>query len=90
MQKIIGICLSLLLLVLSSTAMAAAVNVNTADAPALARAIKGVGTKKAEAIVSYRKVHGPFKSIDELSRVKGISKKTIDKNRSNLAVGGER
>jgi len=86
MRKFIISFASLLLLALSSLAVAATVDINSADAPALASAIKGVGPKKAEAIVAYRKEHGPFKSVDDLAKVKGISKKTIDANRANLAV----
>ncbi len=87
MRKWIVSLVSLLLLTLSSVVFAAPVDINSAEAPALASALKGVGPKKAEAIVAYRKEHGPFKSVDDLAKVKGISMKTIDANRSNLAVG---
>lgn len=63
-----------------------AVNINSADAPTLAAEIKGVGEKKAEAIVSYREANGPFKSVDDLANVKGIGAKTVDKNRDKLEV----
>lgn len=78
--------LSLVLLFSSAFAFAEPVNINTADAPTLAAAIKGVGEKKAVAIVEYRKAHGPFKSVDELALVDGIGKATVDKSRSNLKV----
>jgi competence protein ComEA len=78
--------LSLVLLFGSALAVAAPVNINTADAPALAAAIKGVGEKKAQAIVEYRKVHGPFKSVDELALVDGIGKTTVEKSRTNLTI----
>ena len=68
----------------SGWANAAPVNVNTADAKALAKNISGVGPKKAQAIVTYRKSNGPFKSIKDLIKVKGIGQKTIDRNKSNL------
>ena len=90
MRKFIVACFSLLLLGLSAVAVGAPIDINTADAPALALAMKGVGTKKAEAIVIYRKKHGPFKSVDELAKVKGISKKTIESNRGKLSVGKNR
>ncbi len=80
------ILLSLAFLFSSALAFAEPVNINTADAPALAAAIKGVGTKKAEAIVEYRKVHGPFKSVDELALVDGIGKTTVEKSRANLTI----
>jgi competence protein ComEA len=39
---------------------------------------------KAEAIVSYREKNGPFKSADDLVKVKGLGKKLVDQNKSNL------
>ena len=59
MRKWIVSLVSLLLLTLSSVVFAAPVDINSAEAPALASALKGVGPKKAEAIVAYRKEHGP-------------------------------
>ena len=67
-------------------AVGSAVDINTADAQTLADAIKGVGPDKAKAIVAYRDVHGPFKSIDELSKVKGIGEKIVDHNRDAITV----
>jgi len=64
----------------------AAVDINLANEPELAAALKGVGVKKARAIVAYRKAHGAFKNVDELAGVKGISLKTIEKNRQNISV----
>jgi len=80
-----------LFLVFSSQFVAAApVDINTADAKAIAKTMKGVGIKKAEAIVAYRKKNGNFKSIDELSKVKGIGKKTVAKNRKNIEITNSR
>lgn len=85
-QLFVGL-VSFFLLALSGIALALPVNINTADAPALAQGIKGVGAKRAEAIVAYRKEHGPFKTVDELARVKGVNAKIIEDNRPNLTVG---
>jgi len=63
-----------------------AVNINTADAQALAGALKGVGKAKAEAIIAYRKEHGPFKSPEQLSEVKGIGEKLFERNREVITV----
>ncbi|MGA9422621.1 MAG: helix-hairpin-helix domain-containing protein [Rhodanobacteraceae bacterium] len=63
------------------------VDINSSDAKALAEGMQGVGLNKAEAIVAYRNVHGPFKSADDLAKVKGIGPKTIDKNRDSIVVG---
>ena len=49
--------------------------------------LKGVGAKKAKEIISFRKANGCFKSIDGLAKVKGIGKKTVEKNRKNLTLG---
>jgi competence protein ComEA len=63
---------------------AAPVNVNTADAQTLAENIKGIGPKKAQAIVNYRNQYGPFKTSDDLTKVKGIGQKIVDLNKSDL------
>ena len=74
-------------LFLSLPASAGPVDINTADAAALASAMNGVGEKKAVTIVAYRKTHGPFQRVEDLSNVKGIGVSTVEKNRDNLAVG---
>lgn len=62
------------------------VNINTADIQALAENINGIGPKKAQAIIDYRKENGPFKSIEELAKVKGIGLKIIERNKADLLV----
>ena len=69
---------------LAPIAIAGPVDVNSADAKTLARELQGVGMAKAEAIVSYREKNGPFKSADDLAKVKGLGKKLIDQNKANL------
>jgi len=56
------------------------VNINTADAQAIADNLNGIGLKKAEAIIEYRKEHGPFKTLDDLKSVKGIGDATVANN----------
>ena len=63
------------------------VDINTASAEALAEAIHGVGIKRARAIVSYREEHGAFSSVDELTQVRGIGEKTVEKSRDRLTAG---
>lgn len=74
------------LLFTAAITLAAPVNINTADAKTLAENIKGIGPKKAQAIVVYRHENGPFKSIHELTKVKGIGEKFIAKNKAELLL----
>ena len=60
------------------------INLNKADADALTHSIQGIGAKRAEAIVSYRETHGPFKSVEELAQVRGVGKKFVESNLSQL------
>jgi len=85
-MKILKVVLFGLFMLFSTMTFAGLVNINQADAPTLASELKGVGDKKAEAIVNYRTQNGPFKSVDDLQNVKGISVKTIENNRSNLSI----
>jgi len=85
MQYLKWVCLSLALFI-TVPVLAGPVDINTADAAELAGAINGVGEKKAATIVEYRNTHGPFASVDDLSRIKGIGAATVDRNRDNLTV----
>src|SRR3982751_3660599 len=78
------------LVLLAPVVHAEPVNINTADATALAKALNGIGPAKAKAIVSYREKNGPFKTVDQLAMVDGISQKLIDKNRPDLKLGAEK
>lgn len=75
-----------LLILFSYNVCAETVNINKASADALMYSIKGIGEAKARAIVDYREKNGPFKSIEDLSYVKGIGMATVEKNRDALTV----
>lgn len=75
-----------LLLSIPVLAWAGPVNVNSADAETISSELKGVGLSKANAIVDYRKKHGPFRSADDLSLVKGIGERTVELNRDDIKV----
>jgi len=75
------------LLAISLPALSAdKLNINTATVQQIAKTMKGVGKQKAEFIVEYRHKHGPFISLDQLKKVKGIGGKTVDANRDKLTV----
>lgn len=61
----------------------ASVDINKANKKEL-ETLHGIGVKKAEKIIAFRKENGCFQSIEDLSKVKGIGPKTIEKNRKNL------
>ena len=85
-MKTIKIFATFLALTLSTFAFASPVNINTADAPTLSKNIKGVGIKKAQTIIDYRKKNGKFEKIEDLMKVKGIGKKLLEKNAGSIIV----
>jgi competence protein ComEA len=48
--------------------------------------LSGIGEKKADAILLYRKQVGRFTSVEQLLEVKGIGPKTLEKNRHRLSL----
>ena len=68
------------------TKLEGVVNLNTATPDEL-RLIPGVGPARVRNILAYRRAH-PFRTVDELARIKGIGRKTIRLWRTHLAVGG--
>jgi len=68
------------------TELEGVVNLNTASPEELGL-IPGVGPARVRNILAYRKAH-PFRTVDELARIKGIGRKTVRRWRMHLAVGG--
>lgn len=68
------------------TSLEGVVNLNTASPDEL-RLIPGVGPARVRNILAYRKAH-PFRTVDELARIKGIGRRTVRKWRVHLAVAG--
>ena len=68
------------------SAWAGPVDINTADAQTLAAELDGIGLSRAEAIVEDRAANGPFASVEDLTRVKGVGSRIIDLNRGNIIV----
>ena len=81
---------SLLVLLLACampvTVFAGPVDINTADAATISTELQGIGLSKAQAIVEYRRTHGPFKTLADLTLVKGIGAKTVEINRANILL----
>lgn len=61
------------------------ININTATAEELDK-LNGLGPSKANAIVEYRKEHGKFQKIEDLTQVPGIGEKTIEQFRDQVEV----
>jgi len=65
---------------------AAPVNLNTATSEDL-QLVPGIGPVTAEKILQMRKSYGAFKSVDDLSAIRGIGPKRLEKMRKYLTVG---
>jgi competence protein ComEA len=61
------------------------IHLNQASAEEL-QSLPGVGPALSERIVIYRDEHGPFKSVDQLTEVKGIGQAKLAKFKSRLKV----
>jgi competence protein ComEA len=62
------------------------VNINDAS-PDQLEFLPGIGPSRARAIVEHRKAH-PFKRVEDLTRIKGIGKKTFARLRPMIALSG--
>lgn len=88
-RSLIGSCLVLWLAAPPARAakdVDGVVNINTAEVGVLAL-LPGVGPSKAMQIAAYRKRH-PFRTVDELVRIRGIGRKMVRRLRVHLAVSG--
>ncbi len=62
------------------------INLNTANAAEL-DTLPGVGEVTAGRIIDYREANGPFRSVDDLVHVQGISMKSINTLRDLVTTG---
>lgn len=86
MKKFISTLVFSVSLLSAPAVLADMVNINTASAAVLQENLKGIGEKKAGAIVAYRKEHGDFKTLEELTEVKGIGDGILSKNKADLSL----
>ena len=89
MLKLTKVVFAVLGLSMIASAFAEPVNVNTASADEIADRLTGIGPTQAAALVDYRTTHGPFQSLDELTKVKGIGVKTLVKNQDHILLQGD-
>jgi comEA protein len=61
------------------------ININTASSSQLQQ-VPGIGPVTADKILQMRKSYGTFKSVDDLTAIRGIGPKKIDKMRKYLTV----
>ena len=60
------------------------ININSADINTLMHSIKGIGAKRAAAIIQYRQAHGAFKSLKDLASVHGFGQGFIKSHEKQL------
>lgn len=75
----------LLGITLSSAFLFASIDINHADSKELVK-LNGVGEAKALRIVQYIKQNGCFKSLDDITSVKGIGKGILLKNKDMIKI----
>ncbi len=63
------------------------IDLNRAGAWLLA-ALPGIGEATAQDIVSYRAESGPFQSVSDLLKVKGVGEATLNQIKDYVTVGG--
>ncbi|MEN8155189.1 MAG: helix-hairpin-helix domain-containing protein [Acidobacteriota bacterium] len=61
------------------------ININTAGVDQLSK-LPGIGPKKAERIISFRKKNGRFRKTRDIMKVKGIGEKTYKKFAGKIRV----
>ena len=82
MKRIMILCLAMMMW---SAVAFAGININTASVQQL-DTLPHIGMAKAQAIVDYRKAHGPFKLKSDLTHVKGIGNKILTKIQDQIEI----
>lgn len=63
------------------------IDLNTADLEEL-MFLPGIGETLARRILDYRELHGKFRSVNDLYKIKGFGKSRIDEIRDFVTIGG--
>ena len=63
------------------------ININSADVIELTK-LNGIGEKRARDIIEYREKNGPFETIEDIMKVKGIKQGIFSKIKDNIYCGG--
>ena len=63
------------------------VNINTADASELAQ-LPGIGEVLARRIIDYRRIHGDFTALEQLTNVEGIGQGKLEAILEQITIGG--
>ena len=71
-----------------SPRLVGAVNINTAT-PEELELLPGIGEARAKAVIAMRKQRGGFKSVDELTEVKGIGEAALERLRPFVRTEGK-
>ena len=72
----------------TSPRLVGTVNINTAT-PEQLELLPGIGESRANAVVAIRKQRGGFKSVDELTEVKGIGEVALERLRPYVRTEGK-
>ena len=61
------------------------ININTATSQEL-QTLPRIGPALAQRIIEYRRISGEFSTVDDLTNVKGVGEKTLEKIRDSITV----
>ncbi len=97
MNRVLVLCISVMLAMVfqfnaahageaKTQQVSSVVNINQADAKEISKVLTGIGKTKADAIVSYREQNGKFTAVEDLLKVKGIGKKTLEQNQDRIKL----
>ncbi|RLC28044.1 MAG: hypothetical protein DRH32_09585 [Deltaproteobacteria bacterium] len=91
-KRIIPVLLVVAVFLMSMVPMAMAddddgdkININTATVEQLIK-LKRIGSIYAEEIIRYREANGPFATVEDITKVKGIGQKTLEANIDVMTV----